>query len=73
MFGSSILAGIVTLLVRSRERSHADNGATRPDEPVTGATGDTSERLQRLHDLHEQGVISDEEYSAQWQRLLDEL
>lgn len=71
--GFTILAGVVTLVVRSGQSTDADNTATRADEPTPGATDAASERLQRLHDLHEQGVISDEEYSGQRQRVLDEL
>lgn len=58
-----------TLLYKVREeRSVSMQGTT-----VVEAGPDATERLQRLKELHEQGILSDEEYEAKRQKLVDEI
>ncbi len=57
------------LLYKVREeRSVAVQGTT-----VVEAGADPTERLQRLKELHKEGVVSDQEYEAKRQKLVDEI
>jgi uncharacterized membrane protein YdbT with pleckstrin-like domain len=58
-----------TLLYKVREeRSVSMQGTT-----VVEAGADPTERLQRLKALHDDGILSDEEYGAKRQKLVDEI
>ncbi len=59
-----------------RERIAAERSGTRPSvNTVTagGAAGDIAERLQRLNALKDQGLISEGEFAAQRQRIIDQV
>jgi uncharacterized membrane protein YdbT with pleckstrin-like domain len=59
-----------TLLYKVREeRSVAMQGRTVVQAPAADAT----EQLQRLKQLHNDGILSDEEYAAKRQKLVDEI
>jgi hypothetical protein len=42
-----------------------------PTEPVSSGTGDELDRLRRLADLHREGVLSDDEFAAKKQEILN--
>lgn len=52
--------------------SSAPEPPARPQAP-TPSNSEISERLHKLQALHKQGLVTDEEYATQRQRLLDEI
>ena len=51
-------------------QSQAPVAAAAPAPASAGISSDAVEKLQQLAKLHEQGVLTDEEFAAQKQRLL---
>lgn len=57
------------------ESQMAPTQAAPPQGPAAGSSGvtsDTIQRLEQLGKLHEQGVLTDDEFASQKQRLLAE-
>jgi|SRR4051794_9346140 hypothetical protein len=48
-------------------------GTAEPDRPEPGSGDDPATRLARLENLRDRGLLSDEEYAAQRQRILNDL
>ena len=64
---------------KHRQRSHDEEqaqyepepaAAPAPAAPAGGMTGDAIEQLKQLGQLHDQGVLTDEEFAAQKQKVL---
>ena len=58
---------------RSQEQAQYEPepaAAPAPAAPAGGMTGDAIEQLKQLGHLHDQGVLTDEEFAAQKQKVL---
>ena len=52
------------------ENQPAAAPAAAPARPAGGASGDAIERLTQLGKLHEQGILTDEEFAIEKQKVL---